>query len=76
MPQFPKSHWRSAANQRKLLDEVAIKLNIKNASDWGKITTRQFYEFGGSSLLTSYYNGSVFQCLQSVYKGKFLNSNN
>ena len=75
IPKFPKSHWQSALNRRKFLDEVAIKLNIKNESDWGEVTTKQICEFGGAGLLTSYYNGSVFDCLQSVYKGN-LNSNN
>lgn len=56
-------------NQKKFLDELAMKLNIKNPSDWGKFTTRLVYELGEGSLLTSYYNNSLFTCLQSVYKG-------
>ena len=60
-------------NRRKFLDEVAIKLNIKNESDWGKITTKQIYELGGAGIL-HYYNNSVFHCLESVYKGN-LNCN-
>ena len=57
----------SAVNQRKFLDEVAIKLNIKEASDWGKASYDQFCEIGSGIL--SYYRGSLFDCLQSVYKG-------
>jgi hypothetical protein len=45
------------------------KLNIKTPSDWGKVTVQQFYAFGGSSLLKYHHNGSLFTCLQSVYKG-------
>lgn len=55
-------------NRRRFLDEVAMKLNIKNPRDWGKVTTRRFFELGGISLL-KYYNRSLFACLQSVYKG-------
>lgn len=63
--------WKQPRNQRKFLDDLAIKLNIKNSSDWGRVTCKQFYEFGGGGLLRHYYNGSVFDCLQSVYKGNF-----
>lgn len=59
-------------NRKKFLDEVANKLNIQNPRDWGKITTSQIHEIGGGSLLTTYYNGSLFYCLQSVYKGSNL----
>lgn len=69
-PQVPKSHWQSMENRRKFFDEVAINLNIKNASDWGKVTIRQFCKFGGAGIL-NYYNNSLFSCLQSVYKGTF-----
>lgn len=56
-------------NRKKFLDEVAKTLEIEHASDWGKVTTAQVYELGGGSLLSNYYNGSLFACLQSVYKG-------
>lgn len=55
-------------NCTKFLDEVASKLNIKKQSDWGKVTNKQIYDFGGAGLL-QYYNKSLFGCLQSVYKG-------
>lgn len=53
------------------MDEVALKLNIKKPSDWGKVTKLEFFKLGGSSLLTSYYNSSLSSCLQSVYKGMY-----
>lgn len=56
-------------NRRKFIEEVACKLKIKTPSDWGKVTTRIVHELGGGALLTKYYNGSLFACLQSVYKG-------
>jgi hypothetical protein len=55
-------------NRRNFLDEIAKKLNIKTPSDWGKVTYDYFCELGGGSLL-GYYHGSLFACLQSVYKG-------
>jgi hypothetical protein len=66
---LPKSYWKSMENRRNFLDEIAKKLNIKTPSDWGKVTNQQLFEHGRSSLLGHYYNGSLFKCLQSVYKG-------
>lgn len=68
-PSRPPSYWKSMSHQKQLLDDIAIKLNIKKPSDWGKITLLQFIELGGGSVLTFYYHGSLFKCLQSVYKG-------
>lgn len=51
------------------MDEAAKKLHIRKPSDWGKVTTFQMYDVGGCSLLTSYYNSSLYACLQSVYRG-------
>lgn len=66
--QVPKSHWKSIENRKKFLDEVAIKLDVKTPSDWGKVTKQRFCEVGGSRIL-SYYNNSLFYCLHTVYKG-------
>lgn len=56
------------SNRKKCLDEIKIKMNIKNPKDWGKVTISQIRELGGGSLLT-YYGGSTISCLQAVYKG-------
>lgn len=68
--QVPRMHWQSMENRRKLLDEIAIKLNIKTISDWGKVSLQQFREHGGTGIL-NYYNWSLFDCLKSVYNGIF-----
>jgi hypothetical protein len=60
-------------NHKNFLDEIAKKLNIKTPSDWGKVTYDYFCGSGGSTLLNTYYNGSLFTCLQSVYKGIYCN---
>lgn len=51
------------------MDDIATKLNIKKPSDWGKLTLQQIHQFGGASLLNTYYNDSIFACLQSIYTG-------
>lgn len=63
-----RSDWQSIQSRRKFFDELAIKLNINNARELGKVTQKQICEYGGAGIL-NYYNGSVFDCFQSVYKG-------
>lgn len=65
---LPNSYWKSMENRKKFLDEVALKLNINSPKDWGKVTQHLCNELGGSGLLR-YYNGSIFACVQSIYKG-------
>ena len=50
--------------------KVKKKFNINEPQDWGKLSVRQFYKVKGGSLL-SYYKGSLFGCLKSVYTGFF-----
>lgn len=51
------------------MDQLAIKFNIQEPKDWGKITAQQLHENGATSILNNYYSGSLFGCLQTVYKG-------
>lgn len=67
-----KWHWKSLENRKTFLDEVARKLSITTPSDWGKVTTHQFFKLGGGGLLNTHYRGSLFACLQSVYKGIYI----
>lgn len=62
--------WNTKENQKRFLDEVAKKLQLKKPNDWGKVTVRQVNKMGGGTLLTTYFNGSLFACLKSVYSGK------
>lgn len=59
-------------NRKQFLEEVKTKFQIKKPSDWGKLSTQQFIKAGGATLLTKYYDDSLFKCLQSVYDGIFL----
>jgi hypothetical protein len=45
-------------NQRTFLDQIAAELNIANAKDWKKVTTKQVQSKGGSGLL-DIYDGSL-----------------
>lgn len=63
------SYWNSMDNQKKFMNELAMKLEIKKPSDWGKVTKKEIYELGGGSMLSYYYENSLFHCLQVVYRG-------
>lgn len=63
----PTNFWKLQENRKKFLDELASKLKLKKPSDWGNVTIQQIHDFGGGSLLNTYYNDSIFACLQSVY---------
>lgn len=56
-------------NRRAFLDDVKMKYQIKEPSEWGKITIQDIRELGGGSFLSYYYNNSMFRCLTSVYPG-------
>lgn len=55
-------------NQRKFLDNLAIKLNIETPRDWGNITIQKVAANGGISLL-GIYQHSLFRTLKGVYTG-------
>lgn len=48
---------------------------IKICRDWQKITTKDIREHGGGQLLT-YYHGTMFNLLSSLYPGNKLLKNN
>lgn len=63
----PKFYLNSIENRKSFLDDIATTLNIKNPSDWGKVTLRSVYELGGRPLLEK-YSKSRLSCLQAIYK--------
>lgn len=36
----PKNHWQSMENQKEFMQTLAIHLNIKNISDWYRISVK------------------------------------
>lgn len=65
---FHRSYWKSLENRKNFLEEIRIKLGVKNSKDWGKVTIQRFKQLGGSTLL-NYYDGSLVSCLQASYPG-------
>lgn len=71
LPTYPHSYWTSFENRVKFLEEIKVKYQIKEPKDWGNISIQKVKESGGEYMLKKYYNESLFQCLQSLYKGTF-----
>ena len=65
---FPNHPWKqNVDNPREFLEKMAGKLNIKEMSDWYKITQKDFSAIEGGSLLRSKYNGSISLLLSTAY---------
>jgi hypothetical protein len=62
----PNKFWGNIHNQRKFLEWATKELNIKEKSDWYKVSARDLQDIGGASLLIE-YNGSPSQLLNEVY---------
>lgn len=71
MFKFPKLHWNSKENQRNFFEGLKLRFQIKEPHDWGKVTVRDVNANGGLSLLNHYFNGSLFEGLQSTYPGNY-----
>ena len=58
--------WDKPENQRKFLDEVAIKLNVKEPKDWYNVKSKDIKKLGGFTLIHRYY-GSMVDMLLALY---------
>lgn len=68
---FPKSYWHSRENRRKLWEDIKQRCNIIEPSEWGKVSVMRIYSYGGLYLLKKYFKGSIYDCLKSVFPGKY-----
>ena len=66
--QLPKNYWHSIQNQKKFLDDFAIKMNLKKPEDWKTISHQKIIDHGGRGLLK--YYPSLLECLSTVYPDK------
>lgn len=65
---LPRGYWNTRQNQKIFLDALALKLNVKQPSDWGKIKTIEILRNGGAALLKK-YGTSVYSVVKGVYTG-------
>lgn len=66
MPQ--KEYWKIPQNQKKFLEDLTQKYQIKEQKDWRRIGILAFAQRGASGLLRIYGN-SFYQMLRSNYPG-------
>lgn len=78
IPKYSPSFWKIEANQRKFMELLASEYNIKNPTDWsrvsnsfikkkgGKVIYQTYVQVIGKGLLTR-FNNSLFLALKSVY---------
>jgi len=62
----PFSFLDSLENQRKFLDRISLKFQIKTQQDWKQITLKEIIECNGLRL-TNKYNGNIISLLFMVY---------
>jgi hypothetical protein len=62
----PLGHWKDVANQRKFIDKLALKLNIKTPDDWYSITNKTLFANGASGVLRR-HKDSIPNMLQTLY---------
>ena len=62
---MPSGYWKNKDNQRRFLDEMGRKLEVKQPSEWGKVSSKLLK---GSSVIRM-YNNSPIRMLQAVYPG-------
>ena len=54
-------------NQRKLIDKLFIKLNLKSVGDWLHISRESINQSGGNRLLYFIYKGDIQKMLKLIY---------
>ena len=64
--QTAKNYFDSLDNRKQFAEYLKKKLNYKTKKDWCKLTTEIIQEYGGSGMLYTYYNNSVYKYLNDI----------
>ena len=59
--------WRDNKNHRLFFDWISTSLNHTDKTDWYGVNREYVYQNGGQTLLTLYYQRSLFKALEAVY---------
>ena len=70
-PRVSFNYWESKENQKKFLDDLQIKLKLKNVKDLQQITVRTLQDNGGSRILR--YYDSFYELLCTIYPEEYWN---
>jgi hypothetical protein len=61
----PRNYWSSLANVKNFVLKVGSEFNVREPSDWLKVSVEEFIERGGGGLLSRY--SSLKRVLATVY---------
>ena len=62
-----KENFKLIENQRKFMQNLAKKLNIKKLDEWLLISRNKLIENGGRSLLKNYYENNMQKLLENIF---------
>jgi len=63
----PRGFWQKSQHRTEFFDGLAIELGLKTWEDWYPVRIVDIERSGGSGLLKSFYGGSLYRALRSVY---------
>ena len=63
----PIHYWKSIENQRKFLDQLFVKLQLKDLSDWLVINKQKVITENGGSTLLKYYKNDIQKLFRTNY---------
>jgi hypothetical protein len=53
--------------QKQQMDQIGHELGIEKQEDWYAVCVKDVKAHGGDTLITNYYNGSLYSALQAIY---------
>ena len=59
--------WKDFINHKKYFDFLSKTLNIQNNEDWYDVKMNDIYKTGGSTLLSTCYEDSLFKALTIIF---------
>jgi hypothetical protein len=63
----PRGLWKDRANHRRYFEWLGKILSIQEKKEWYTISTASLMDYGGLSLLKSYYSGSMPLAMKAIY---------
>jgi hypothetical protein len=66
-PRYPRGHLQDLRNQRKMMDNLAIKFNIQKPEDWYKVNVQTVLQEAGGSFIKNLYGGSLIKGNNLIY---------
>ena len=69
--QVPKGFWDNPQNQLDFFNWLSQDLKITKWEDWYTIKLSDIKDRGGTTLMASHFNDSIFKALKTIYPNEF-----